>query len=80
MAKNEFENLSFEEAMQELESIVRSLEEGQVKLDDAVSAYEKGAKLQAHCQQKLNDAQLKLQKISNKDGKIEVQAIDASYS
>ncbi len=58
--------LSFEDAMQELETIVRNLEEGQVKLDDAVSAYERGAALQKHCQKQLDDAQLKLQKISQK--------------
>ena len=40
------ENLSFEEAMQELEQVVRQLETGKVKLEDAVSAYEKGVALQ----------------------------------
>ena len=35
-------NLSFEEALQELETVVRQLETGKVKLDDAVQAYEKG--------------------------------------
>ena len=46
-------NLSFEEAMRELESIVRDLETGKAKLDDAVRAYERGAALKAHCEAKL---------------------------
>ncbi len=77
MAKNEFDTLSFEDAMQELETIVRNLEEGQIKLDDAVGAYERGAKLQSHCQKKLDDAQLKLQKITKKQGSVQLEDMAA---
>ena len=49
-------NLSFEDAMRELESIVRDLETGKAKLDDAVRAYERGAALKAHCEGKLAGA------------------------
>jgi len=41
----------------ELEQIVRRLEAGQVKLDDAIQCYERGAQLKSHCEQKLNEAQ-----------------------
>jgi exodeoxyribonuclease VII small subunit len=56
--------LSFEEALAELEKIVRNLEEGKTKLDESVAAYEKGALLRQHCEAKLRDAQLKVEKIS----------------
>ena len=56
--------LSFEQAMKELEDIVRRLESGQVKLDEAVSAYERGAALKAHCESKLAEARTKVEKIT----------------
>ena len=43
------EGLSFEDALAELERIVRGLEGGQQKLEDAIAAYERGAKLRRHC-------------------------------
>lgn len=56
--------LSFEDAMRELEDIVRRLESGQVKLDQAVAAYERGAALRKHCEAKLADAKMKVEKIT----------------
>ena len=47
---DEFENMSFEDAIKELEGIVEELEGNEISLDDAVSAYEKGAKLKNICQ------------------------------
>ncbi len=55
--------LSFEEALAELERIVRDLETGQAKLDDAIAAYERGAALKRHCEAKLRDAQAKVDRI-----------------
>ena len=43
--------MSFEDALAELEQIVRRLEAGQVKLDDAILSYERGAQLKRHCEQ-----------------------------
>lgn len=54
------ENLSFEEAMSELDSVVRRLESGNIKLDEAVSTYERGIALQKHCLNKLNTAKAKI--------------------
>lgn len=70
MAENEdITNLSFEEALTKLENIVRELESGRIKLDDAVSAYEKAVALKKLCQEKLAAAALKVEKIEiNKDG------------
>ena len=53
-------NLSFEEALQELETVVRQLETGKVKLDDAVQAYEKGVALKNLCEEKLKNAKSKI--------------------
>ncbi len=62
--------LSFEEALAELEGIVTSLEAGKVRLEEAISAYERGALLKAHCERKLKEAQAKVEKISlGADGK-----------
>ena len=68
MAKNavpaDIAALGFEEAMKELETIVKQLEGGQVKLDQAVQAYERGTALKAHCEAKLQEARMKVEKIT----------------
>ena len=56
--------MSFEDALAELEGIVRNLETGQTKLDDSIIAYERGVALKKHCEKRLNDARLKIEKIS----------------
>jgi exodeoxyribonuclease VII small subunit len=55
--------MSFEDALAELEGIVRRLEGGQVKLDDAIQSYERGAQLKRHCEKKLNEAQQRVDRI-----------------
>jgi exodeoxyribonuclease VII small subunit len=55
--------LSFEDALAELEAIVRRLEEGSAKLDEAISAYERGVVLKRHCEAKLQEAQSRVEKI-----------------
>jgi len=55
--------MSFEDALAELEQIVRRLEAGQVKLDDAILCYERGTQLKRHCEQKLNEAQQRVDRI-----------------
>lgn len=55
--------LSFEEAMEELENVVRQLETGKIKLDDAVSVYERGVLLKKHCEEKLQQAKSKIDKL-----------------
>jgi len=57
-------SMSFEDALGELETIVRELEDGRIKLDQAISAYERGARLKAHCEKKLAEAKAKVEKIS----------------
>ncbi|HZF77259.1 MAG TPA: exodeoxyribonuclease VII small subunit [Acetobacteraceae bacterium] len=57
------EELSFEEALAELEQIVRTLEGGQGRLEQAITQYERGAALRRHCEAKLAEAEAKVQKI-----------------
>ncbi len=66
--------MSFEDALAELEGIVRRLEGGQVKLDEAIQSYERGAQLKRHCEQKLNEAQQRVDRIViGPDGAIATQ-------
>ena len=60
----EITKMSFEDALSELEDIVRTLEGGTGKLEEAITAYERGAQLKAHCEKKLKEAQAKVEKIS----------------
>lgn len=55
--------ISFEDALRELEGIVTSLERGDVSLDDAITAFERGTKLKAHCQARLEEARMKVEQI-----------------
>lgn len=59
----DIKKLSFEDALEELEDIVRTLEEGSGALDDSIKAYERGAMLKKHCEQKLSDARTRVEKI-----------------
>jgi exodeoxyribonuclease VII small subunit len=59
----EIDAMSFEDALAELEQIVRRLEGGQVKLDEAIQSYERGALLKQHCERKLNEARQRVDRI-----------------
>lgn len=63
MAEENMDQLSFEDALVQLEKIVQELESGRIKLDDAVAAYEKATALKKLCEEKLKTAQLKIEKI-----------------
>jgi exodeoxyribonuclease VII small subunit len=66
--------MNFEDALAELEGIVRRLEGGQVKLDDAIQSYERGAQLKRHCERKLNEAQQRVDRIViGADGAVTVE-------
>ncbi|GAB3446564.1 exodeoxyribonuclease VII small subunit [Insolitispirillum peregrinum] len=72
--------LSFEDALRELETIVRHLEGGQVRLDDAVDAYARGSQLKAHCERRLAEARAKIERITlSPDGQAQgVQPLDVA--
>ncbi len=70
---------SFEEALKALEDIVQSLESGEAPLDESIALYERGNKLRAQCQKRLDAAKAKIEAISlGKDGAATgTQAFDA---
>ena len=77
MSDEIIENLSFEEALTRLESLVRELEAGKIKLDDAVSAYEQAIILKKFCENKLNEAKLKIEKIETaSNGNLSLTPLD----
>jgi len=59
----DIEGLSFEQALAELERIVGQLESGQAPLEQSIELYERGAKLKAHCETRLEAARLRVEKI-----------------
>jgi exodeoxyribonuclease VII small subunit len=61
--------MSFEEALKALEEVVGQLEGGQVPLEQSIALYERGDALKKHCEARLNEAELKVQKIVAADGK-----------
>ena len=66
--------MSFEEALAELEQIVKRLEEGRGRLDEAITSYERGAQLKHHCERKLREAQERVDKIVKApDGSLAVE-------
>ncbi|XVN40410.1 MAG: exodeoxyribonuclease VII small subunit [Rickettsia endosymbiont of Argas persicus] len=62
--KNLDENISFEEALSELEEIVKKIDNGQETLEVAVNSFERGILLKNHCEKKLKEARLKIEKIT----------------
>ncbi len=56
--------LSFEQALAELESIVDRLETGDVALEESIEIYQRGAQLRAYCDDKLKSAQARIEKIT----------------
>ena len=56
--------MSFEDALEELEEIVAKLEQGSAKLEDAITAYERGTRLKKHCESKLKAARERVEKIT----------------
>ena len=71
------DELTFETAFDELEQIVRQLEDGQLALDDSLALFERGQALSARCQHLLETAELKVQQLSPKaSGGYELSSFD----
>jgi exodeoxyribonuclease VII small subunit len=70
--------MSFEQSLKELEQIVQDLERGQLDLDAAIKAYERGTMLKGHCESKLKEAQLRVDKITvGQDGKVGAESFES---
>ena len=69
--KQPISNMSFETALRELENIVTGLESGDIPLEMSIASYERGTELKKHCEAKLSEARLRVEKISlNPDGSV----------
>jgi exodeoxyribonuclease VII small subunit len=61
---NDIKRLTFERAIEELESIVKRLEEGKVPLEESVAIYERGENLKRRCEELLRQAEARVEKIT----------------
>ncbi len=71
--------LSFEQALEQLERIVSELESGQAPLERSIDIYERGARLKAHCEARLQAARLRVEKIVVGPGGEAVRADPAEF-
>ena len=67
MTNDEIQRLTFEEAMRELEKLVDGLDKGDISLDEAIAAYDRGSQLKDYCQKKLHEAKMKVETIQSSD-------------
>lgn len=65
---SDVDDMSFEDAIKELETVVGQLERGDVALDESIALYERGAALKARCEAKLKEAEEKVAKITLGEG------------
>lgn len=74
---DDIKNMKFEEALSALEEIVRSLESGDVSLEQSIDIYTRGTELKAHCEEKLKDASARIEKITKSgDGALKSSPLD----
>jgi exodeoxyribonuclease VII small subunit len=71
--KPPIESLSFEAALSELEQLVAQLESGRASLEDSITLYERGAKLKAHCDERLKSAQMRVDQIVETPGGLSLE-------
>ncbi|MGI6669207.1 MAG: exodeoxyribonuclease VII small subunit [Acetivibrionales bacterium] len=57
MSENNAVNISFEQAMAELEEIVKKLEKGELTLEDSINCFQRGVELTKYCSKKLDEAE-----------------------
>ena len=76
MSDTKIEDMSFEEALSALEAVVRDLEGGQVPLEKSIDLYERGEALRKHCEGRLSEADLRVEKIVAADGSTEAMQTD----
>ncbi|WP_096201194.1 exodeoxyribonuclease VII small subunit [Bacillus sp. FJAT-45350] len=69
---SEKKELSFEQAMEQLETVVDKLEQGDVPLEEAISMFQEGMKLSKLCHDKLTNVEQQMDQILHEDGEIEL--------
>ena len=70
----------FEKSLAELEEIVSDMEQGDLSLEDSLSAFEKGVKLTKECQKSLKSVEQKVNKLISKDGKLGLEPFNSEDS
>jgi exodeoxyribonuclease VII small subunit len=75
-ATDDLNEVDFEAALAELETLVASMEGGELSLEDSLKAFERGVKLTRHCQAALKNAELKV-KVLTEDNALEDLDIDS---
>ena len=74
MAKKGKGEKKFEQALEELEKVVERLESGELSLEDSLTAFEEGVRLVKYCNQKLNEAERKIELlVKDKEGKLQLK-------
>lgn len=68
----------FESAMNDLESIVEQMEQGELSLEDSLKAFEQGIKLTRQCQDALKNAEQKVQQLVEKNGEFKLEPFEAN--
>ena len=78
MADKNAAEKKFDVALEDLEKVVEQLESGDLSLEDALTAFEKGVGLVKYCNQKLTDVEKKIELlVRDKEGKLQLKALDA---
>ncbi|MDD3020034.1 MAG: exodeoxyribonuclease VII small subunit [Alphaproteobacteria bacterium] len=71
------ESMNFEDALEELENIIRNLETGKTSLEQSIESYERGISLKTHCETKLREARMKIEKITvGPNGTLSTEPLD----
>jgi exodeoxyribonuclease VII small subunit len=78
MAKKKLENLSFEESLTELDTIVQSLEQGELSLEESMALFERGLNLSQVSQTKLQAAEQKVKILLEKNGEQQLSHFNVS--
>lgn len=74
---SDIRQMSFEQALEELQQIVARLEKGEGQLDQAIDSYKRGSELKQHCENKLREAKQQIDKISlGPDGEAKTEPLD----
>ena len=76
MSQTPVDQMSFEQAMAELEQLVEKMEDGELTLDESLKAFERGVVLTRLCQNELKNAELKVQQLNNDGGLEELEIAD----
>ena len=79
MSNNDLEKMTFEEAIKELERLVDSLDKGDISLDEAIAAYDRGSQLKDYCQKKLQEAKMKVDTIQSTDNSDTIPEKSSSF-